>query len=108
MQVQVCDGFIERGRGLLWRARLSPQAALLLPNCSSIHTLGMRYDLDVLFCDAEGRIVKLIHNLSPWRTARCAAAHQVWELRAGQAALLGWRLGDCLKISDVEIGPAES
>ncbi len=94
MQVRVCENGIERGRGMLLRRRPDMRTALLLRPCSAIHTFGMTWSMDVLFCDADGRIVKLVESLRPWRVARHPDACSVWELRAGAAALWGWRVGD--------------
>lgn len=94
MQVHVCENRVERGRGLLLRRRLDQDTALLLQECRAVHTIGMHYRIDVLFCDAQGRILRIQRNVAPCRIAREARASQVWELRGGAASLLGWEVGD--------------
>ena len=42
----------ERMRGLLGRSGLAPDEALLLPDCRSVHTVGMRFAIRVAFLDA--------------------------------------------------------
>ena len=96
MQVCVCESRVERGRGLLLRPCPDVRTAFLLRPCSAIHTFGMGYPIDVLFCDAYGRILEVVENLPPWRTARHPLATTVWELRAGGAAHWGWQVGDCI------------
>lgn len=96
MTVGVCQSRLERARGLLLR-RWGRGTALLLQPCNAIHTWGMGYPLDLLFCDAQGRILHLVQDLPPWRFARCAQACSVWEFRAGAIGALGLRRGDVIR-----------
>ena len=59
--------------------------ALGLLGCASVHTAGMRFALDIAFCDASGRVLELKAAVLPWRVAVCrqAAATMTWEMRAG-------------------------
>lgn len=73
------------GARLLGLALLDREHAgegLLIPRCRCVHTLGMRFDLDLLFLDAEGLVVELRRSVPPGRLARCAAACTVLELPA--------------------------
>jgi uncharacterized membrane protein (UPF0127 family) len=96
MQVHVCETRFERGRGLLLHPRPDVHTAFLLRNCRAVHTIGMSYPLDVLFCDGSGRILRIVPGLRPCRVAREHRARQVWELRAGAAEHWGWRVGDAI------------
>ncbi len=97
MQVHVCENRLERGRGMLLRRTPDFQTAYLLPRCRAIHTIGMHHAIDVLFCDARGRIVSIREGLRPCRVARDGKAHHVWEMRAGCVRLHGWRVGDWIR-----------
>ncbi len=55
-------------------------AGLLIPRCGSVHTLGMRFRLDLLFFDAAGRVIEIRRNVPPLRLVRCPAADAVLEL----------------------------
>ena len=57
----------ERFTGLLGRARLPEGEALIFPGCSSIHTVGMRFSIDVIFVDRAWRVVALRSGVRPWR-----------------------------------------
>ena len=46
--------------------------ALLLRPCRSVHTFGMRFDLDLIFLSAGGRILSLEQGVPP---ARIRASH---------------------------------
>jgi len=96
MQVHVCESRFERGRGLLLRPPPDLHTAFLLTHCRAIHTIGVGYPLDVLFCDEAGRILRIVTHLRPCRMARESRAKQVWELRAGAASHWGWRVGDAI------------
>jgi uncharacterized protein len=97
MHVHVCESRLERGRGLLLRPRPDIYTAFLLRNCRAVHTIGMAYALDVLFCDASGRILRVVPGLEPCRFARESRATQVWELPAGAVYHWGWRVGDAIE-----------
>jgi len=66
-KVGVADSWWQRLRGLLARAPLRPGEGLLLLECGSVHTVGMRYAIDVAFLDAGGRVVRSIAGLKPYR-----------------------------------------
>lgn len=87
-------GTWERMRGLLGRARLGDSEALLLEPCGSVHCLGMRYPLDLVYLDRQGRVCKLVYGLKPWRFSVSLKAHATLELAEGALAPTGLRLGD--------------
>ncbi len=66
------------GLALLDRDRAGP--GLLIPDCRSVHTFGMRFDLDLLFLDGNGRVTELRRSVPPFRFVRCRAAAAVLEL----------------------------
>jgi hypothetical protein len=94
MHVHVCETGVERMRGLLLRRCPDQRTAFLLRRCSAVHTVGMTYPIDVVFCDATGRILCIQPKVRPWRFVSYPCAQAVWELRAGATELLGWREGD--------------
>jgi len=96
MDVCVCESGIERARGLLLRRRPDNHTALLMDRCSAVHTFGMTYPIDVVFCDSSGRILRIQPAVRPWRIVRHSGARYVWELRAGVTEILGWQEGDRL------------
>lgn len=80
----------QRLRGWLWRRRPAVVTALLLWPCMAVHSLGMTHALDVYFLDEQGRCVKRVRAMQPWRCAWHPRAVAVLELRAGQAWPGGW------------------
>lgn len=58
-------GFIGRLRGLLF-TKPTAQPILLVP-CGSVHTFGMRHDMDIAFLDREGRVLSSYRKVKPLR-----------------------------------------
>jgi uncharacterized membrane protein (UPF0127 family) len=80
--VRVAVGFRARLLGL---ALLDPEqagAGLLIPRCNSVHTLGMRFALDLVFLDVEGRLLVVRRRVPPRSFARDRRAAAVLELPA--------------------------
>ena len=66
--------------GLALLDREDAGEGLLIPRCRRVHTFGMRFALDLVFLDAEGRVVDLRRAVPPARVACCRAAESVLEL----------------------------
>jgi uncharacterized membrane protein (UPF0127 family) len=79
-----------RLRGLLGRPRLDGAArqALWLVPCGSVHTVGMRYPLDLVFLDRAGHVLDCCEHVRPLRMRRCRGAYQTVELAPGGIAAL--------------------
>jgi uncharacterized membrane protein (UPF0127 family) len=82
--VKVATTFRERLIGLAFR-REPPADGLLLPRTRSVHTFGMRFALDLIWLDADGRVVRVDHAVPPRRMRACRAARTVVELRSLRA-----------------------
>jgi uncharacterized membrane protein (UPF0127 family) len=82
-EVPVAVGFSSRLAGLAGLRRDEVGAGLLIPRCSSVHTFGMRFALDLLFLDGHGEVLAIRRGVRPRRFAshRCAVA--VLEIPAG-------------------------
>jgi uncharacterized protein len=93
-----------RRRGLLGRMRLDANAALILVPCAAIHTMFMRFPIDAIFVNGEGRAVRIVSRMRPWRIAICTAARGVIELSAGTVERRDIRVGDVVRLVDVGDG----
>lgn len=86
-----------RLRGLLGRSRLPEGEALAIEPCTSLHTFFMRFPIDALFLSRDGRVIRAISGLRPWRATRIyPRAALAVELPAGTIARTGTREGDTL------------
>ncbi|MEI4896946.1 DUF192 domain-containing protein, partial [Klebsiella pneumoniae] len=58
----------------------------------------MRFAIDVVFCDRDLQVLKVVRDLRPWRTASARGAKVTIELPVGGAA--GLEPGDRLVLAD--------
>ena len=89
--LDVADSFGTRLKGLLGRDGID--GAFLIRPAMSVHTLGMKFAIDVAFCDHDLTVIDAI-TMRPYRMslprpkARCvieaeAGAFERWRLRRG-------------------------
>lgn len=99
---EVADTHTSRRTGLLGRDDIT--GAIVLRPCRWVHTLGMRFPIDVAFLDADGVVIKTMQmhrqrvGIPVWR------ARSVIEASAGAFARWGLRVGDRLEISETDVG----
>jgi uncharacterized membrane protein (UPF0127 family) len=67
------------GLALLPRGAVPPGHALLIPDCRSVHTFGMRFPIDLVFLDERGRALRVERAVKPRRMRVCRAAFAVLE-----------------------------
>jgi hypothetical protein len=87
-----------RRKGLLGRQRLD--GAFVLRPCRHVHTIGMRFAIDVAYCDRDGVVLRT-GCLRPWRLAPIVPrTRMVVEAAAG--AFERWALapGDVIEIKE--------
>jgi len=77
-------GLRARLTGLAGLGALPPGHALAIPRCSSVHTFGMRFSLDLLFLAEDGSLVRAERHVPPNRVHACRGAACVVEARAGE------------------------
>ncbi len=99
---EMADRPLARMRGLLGRAGLDPGSGMLLTPESSVHMFFMHFPIDVVFLDRDRKVVRIIHELRPWRVAGARKAAAALELVAGAAAEAGLEVGDVLVLDPVE------
>ena len=89
---EVADTRAARRRGLLGRDHLD--GALVIERCRWIHTIGMKFPLDVAYLDDDGVVVKTLHmnrfrlGVPVWR------ASWVIEAEGGAFGRWGLHVGD--------------
>lgn len=102
-KVRKADNFLTRLIGLLKRKHLGPEEAFWLVPSIGIHTVGMRFHIDVIFLDKEKKAIELIPSLAPYSfTGLRLAARSVLELPAGTIKKSHTELGDQLEVSLAE------
>jgi uncharacterized membrane protein (UPF0127 family)/CheY-like chemotaxis protein len=93
-RVVVADRAHRRMRGLLGRKYLRQGEGMVLRPGWSIHTAFMRFPIDAVFLDADQVVIKIEHEVGPWRTVSCRGAREVVELPAGECHRRGLEVGD--------------
>lgn len=88
VRVHVAVGPRARLLGLAWLRAPPHGSALLLPRCRSVHTLGMRWPLDLVWLGRDGAPVRVDRSVRSGRLRRCARARAVAEVPAGGADAL--------------------
>src|SRR5216683_2895269 len=64
------ENFWERLIGLAFRSRLKPGEGLWIEPCNGIHTVGMRFPIDVVMLDRRGGVMGILHSVPPFRIIR--------------------------------------
>jgi len=78
--VLVASTFGARLLGLALLSRMPPGCALLIPDCSCVHTFGMLFRLEIRFLDERARVLRRESAVPPGRVLR----------EPGAAAVLEW------------------
>jgi uncharacterized membrane protein (UPF0127 family) len=87
LPIIVADTPVARLRGLLGH-RSPPPFALRLDRCRCVHTVGMRFALDLHWLDADGAVLRIDRAVRPMRVRACRRARAVVEVGVG-ASILG-------------------
>jgi uncharacterized protein len=83
-EVPVAVGFRARLAGLAGLRREGVSTGLLIPRCSSVHTFGMRFALDILFLGGNGEVLAVRREVRPCRFASHRRAKAVLEIPSGR------------------------
>jgi uncharacterized membrane protein (UPF0127 family) len=86
----------EKGRGLLGRNGLD--GAFVIQGCRWVHTIGMRFAIDVAYLDEEGTVVKTARLARHRVAAPVRQARTVIEAEAGAFERWGLRVGDQVEL----------
>jgi hypothetical protein len=101
-RADVATSFFQRLRGLIGRPFMAPGEGMVFPahgGLAQVHTLFMRFPIDVLYADSASRITALDVGVRPWRVGRLVSnCAWVIELPAGTIAASGTRSGDALSL----------
>jgi protein-S-isoprenylcysteine O-methyltransferase Ste14/uncharacterized membrane protein (UPF0127 family) len=89
-RLRLADTHWTRLVGLLGTPALVTGDGLWLRPCRQVHTIGMRYPVDLAFLDADHRVVRTVDALPPGRVSpKVAEAESVLELPAGTLTRAG-------------------
>jgi hypothetical protein len=99
--IEVAQTAAQKVKGLLGRECLEDGQGLLFKSAGSLHTLFMRFPIDIVYADKNGKILKLAESVGPFKLVaaplRCFYA---LELPAGAIKASGTRVGDRLSFEE--------
>ena len=87
-----------RFRGLLGKKELPKGEGILLRPCASVHTMFMRFAIDVVFCDGDLRVLSVAAEVPKWRLRAQRGAKVAIELAAGEAVRRSLAVGTPLRV----------
>ena len=96
--VELASTSLTRLWGLLGRRGVEAGGGLWIMPSSGVHTMGMRFPIDVVGLDKNMRVIKIWHELMPFRvTSVSIKMRSVIELEAGQIRKSQIEVGDVLE-----------
>ena len=84
-RVAVADTRAARMKGLARLDSMPAGHALHIPRCRSVHTFTMRFPLDLIWLDGDGRVARVDRAVPPRRMRACLRARSVVECNSGTA-----------------------
>jgi uncharacterized membrane protein (UPF0127 family) len=96
-RADIADTSQKRRTGLLKHTALNQGEGLWIAPCEAVHTIGMKFPIDVIYLDKKRRILKLRTSMPKWRFSACLRAHSVLELPAGASQSTQTVVGDQLE-----------
>ena len=98
-EVKIACSMRARLLALSGELSLPTRAGLLLMPAHGIHTLGMRFAVDVIFLSRQMRVLALVQRVPPWRVLLAPrGTARVLELAAGQIAATRLKAGTFLVV----------
>jgi uncharacterized membrane protein (UPF0127 family) len=99
--IEVAKTASQKVKGLLGRECLEDGQGLLFKGAGSLHTLFMRFPIDIIYTDKKGEVVKLASAVRPFKlVAAPLRCHYALELPAGAILASKTQVGDHLDFDD--------
>ena len=99
--IEVAANATQKVKGLLGRECLEDGQGLLFKGAGSLHTLFMRFPIDVIYTDKHGKVVKLARSVRPFKlVAAPLRCHYALELPAGAILASKTQVGDHLRFEE--------
>jgi uncharacterized membrane protein (UPF0127 family) len=98
--IRVAETGLTRIVGLLGERELLPGDGLLIVPSQGIHTVGMRFAIDILVLDGAWNVIAVRNNVRPFRMTRVFwKAAAVLELPSGAVNSSGTLVGDAIEFT---------
>jgi len=97
VQILKANTWLTRLVGLLGHSNLSDSEGMLFEPGGGIHTVGMRFTIDVVYLDKDNRVLGIVNDMKPWRFSFAPKGTvAVLELSSGNAKRTGIYLDQAL------------
>ncbi len=98
-EVELANSFFKRFKGLMFRQSMPLDYGLLLSPCKAIHTFSMRFPIDVVYLDADSKIIHIEKSMQPNKVGKTIkSAASVLELNSGMAEKFDLKADDTLEL----------
>lgn len=67
LNVRIADSFLSRLIGLLFTSELPKYDCILISPCGSIHTIGMKYPIHIVFLSMDNKVLDIRLDVKPNR-----------------------------------------
>ncbi len=102
--IRVAESGLSRIVGLLGESQLPSGDGLLIVPSQGVHTLGMRFAIDIAVLDGNWKVIGTKHNMRPFRLTRMFwKAAAVLELPAGSLDSTLTCVGDTIEFDRVGV-----
>jgi uncharacterized membrane protein (UPF0127 family) len=99
--IEVAESASQKVKGLLGRECLEDGQGLLFKGAGSLHTLFMRFPIDIIYTNQQGKVVKTAKAVRPFKlVAAPLRCHYAIELPAGAITASKTEVGDSLSFDD--------
>lgn len=103
--VSVADSFFKRLRGLMFKKFLGSEDGLLIYPCKQVHTIYMRFNIDIVFMTKSGEVIFIAEDMKPGLVSKYIKdAHKVLELRGGTARQKNIKAGQVIEFKKYRSG----
>lgn len=97
--VMIANSFFSRLKGLLGKSSLNHGEGILIKPCNSIHTMGMKFPIDVAFLDDSYTVIFIMEEVGRGKFSPIVKySKYVIEARAGTFKAKGLELGDVIEV----------
>lgn len=102
----IADNSAARRTGLLKHRELVSGEGLWIVPTEGVHTIGMKFPIDIVFLSRNRTVLKTRSAVPAWRFALCLRAHSVLELPAGTVEKTGTAPGHQLLLATIDASAA--
>lgn len=102
--IRVADKFFTRLRGLLFKDEIGDDEGLLILPCNQVHTIGMKFNIDVVFLSQAGEVLYFEKVMLPGKISPIIkGCKKVLELKEGTIRSKDIRIGKLIEFETTKI-----